>query len=1128
MQTFKSVLGNIIDEVAKKFGYNKEQLGQIVDRGVSEANTGADVGTVLQETLSKLIKPQIVTGLDVTATLPPSLSVLVSPGYGSAQGLACELKTQQNITIDNNLGLYYIVLNGSRVTVSASLGLGLPIAKVVIPYPRVTNKILNDKNPESEYDGYIISGKDLLFDNNFIIDDESIAQLKNTMSKIFAEYIFGTIKLNESLQISNEQGTLRADSDSVNFYDINGDELASYGAYEARVGNIKVTPSTIQSRDFQQGAHGFRMKDNGDAEFDDITARGTIHASAGTIDGDLTVGGSLSSPNFTSGYSGNGWKIDGDGTATFNNGLFRGELHTSVFVKDEIHATNGTLVVTNATVIASGLMSGDSSVYVKDAVFATNDIVRMKTSDSTSEYMRITGGTNPYTLARDLDGTGANDFQAGDAIVSQQSRVELVATGDTAANLPYIDVVKRNSTTWNDTSTKARLGNLAGITDANFGTLSDYGLYTNNGYFTGLLKASNFSAGTISGTNIAGTNIYGGYINGTNMTGGTISGTTITGINLNGQTITGVTLTASTITGSTITGGTISGTTITGLNLNGQTINGVILTSPTIKTSASGARVELDYSGLTVYDASENIVLDAIISGTTSGDVIVGNYAADRGLFYDNSANSFTLNAYSGTTSCGLKINSAVPNTITLYGGAGIEFNDISTMHSARIGFDDDDDHQFKLTLNNQASLYLMAGSGNGEVHIGDGHYINLESDTVVTDGNSLTIEDGIFTCNNLGHGDITYGAVFRNYYHDPVGGTGAAVHVTVEGNNISNGIYVVTKSATAIQYGLQLDHNSSGGAGFCLHNIVDGTGFQLINWGDAGLGMSIQNCRPDRVSPYPHKGLNIWNLISTGGYGIQITNNYSGTGGTGLEVWNGDHGAGETVGIYVNNNSANYGMKIDHWNGDAGLYVDSTYATSAILASCTSGTAINGMAMNTTVCALAGHGTGGYADMGLFVYGDGRSIHYANSDSSIITLGQWGAGPDIQGTGSTWYILSNGAAHFYSHEDSDKRIKKDIYPIYSGLETICSLNPVSFHFTEEYLKLYPAKKDIERTGFIAQEFQNVYPNNVGTSKDNYLTVEQTAIIPHLVASVKELKERIDTLEQQVKILMAEKPKWLK
>jgi len=490
MQTFKSVLGNIIDEVAKKFGYNKEQLGQVIDRSVGNS-TSADSGTILQETLAKLIKPQIVSGLSVRATVPPSLNVIVYPGYGSAQGILCELKTTQQVTIDNNFGIYYVLLNGSRVIVSSDLGLGLPLAKIIIPNPGVTNKILDDSNDDSEYDGYIILGNDLLFNNDFVIDDESIGQLKNTMNKIFAEYIFGTIKLNESLQITNEQGTLRADSDSVNFYDVNGNELASYGAHEARVGNIKVTPSTIQSRDFQEGSHGFRLKDDGDAEFDDIVARGT-----------------MSSPDFTPGFSGKGWKIDRDGSATFNNGIFRGELHTSVFVKDSISATNGNLIVTNATVLTADIGLTDTSISVKEAVFAIGDRVKLQPDATRSEYMSIDSVSGlTYGVTRDLDGSGANTFQAGDAVVGQGSRVEIVASGDIAANLPYIDVIKRNTTTWDDTTTMARLGNLAGINDAQFGQLTGYGLYTNNGYFTGSITSSNINGGIISGTIINGVNI---------------------------------------------------------------------------------------------------------------------------------------------------------------------------------------------------------------------------------------------------------------------------------------------------------------------------------------------------------------------------------------------------------------------------------------------------------------------------------------------------------------------------------------------------------------------------------------------------------------------------------------------
>ncbi len=1172
MQTFKSLLSNIIDEVAKKFNINKEQLGQIADRSISK-DVGADVGTVLQDTLAKIVKPQIIKGLDVSATVPPSMKVNISPGYGSAQGKTCEILTAQQVEIQNLYGIYYIIIEGSRIKVNTAYTTGLALAKIVIPEPGVTNKILDDKNTDSDLDGYIISGKDLLFNNDFIIDDESLGQLKNVMSKIFAEYIFGTLRLSESLKIENTQGTMSADSQSIKFFNTNGDELAYYGGDEARVGNIKITPTTIQSRDYQQGAHGFRMKDDGDTEFGNIEARGTIHASAGSIDGDLTVGGSLSSPNFTSGYSGVGWKIAGDGTATFQNGLFRGELHTSVFVKDEIHATNGTFVVTNATVLASGTDSADTTIYVKDPVFSTNDIVRLKPDSTRSEYMLISGTgatTNIYNVVRNLDGTGANNFEAGDAIVSQQSRIDLVASGDVAAYLPYIDIIKRNSGNWSDTTTKARLGNLAGITDGNFGTLSDYGLYTNNGYFTGLLKASNFSAGTISGTNIAGVNIYGGNI----------------------------------------TGGTISGTTITGLNLNGQTITGVTLTSPTIQTATSGARVELDYTGLTVYNASNATVFDAIISGTTSGDVVIGDLSGSY-MQWDNSLSKISFNVSSGTNSAITIQGAANSYPVLTLKNSTLYWNDGVSITRGMQYIDTIAGEVVSQTINgysyrmySSGVLYLQAPNanvqclseltvptntylkfGNSGIKESAGNELSLykgtvqklmiDDDVTIMGGGDLRITQSGTTTDqfyytihhddnyglrihenlNPGYGLIIsgtggivfkskaifhhdtiphtlasfknndtypgtntpllvenyntgYGAIFRNYCNDPIGGTGAGALFVVQGDNISNALYVVTQSATAIQYGLQLDHNSVAGAGICLHNIVDGTGFQLINWGDAGLGMSIQNVRPDRVSPYPHKGLNVYNLISTGGYGIQVTNNYSGTGGSGIEVWNGDHGQGETVGIYVNNAGANYGVKIDHWNGDGGLYVTNQSVTPGIYSLTYSGTAMQAQAVGASTLAFKAHGQGGtYGDMGLFTYGDGRCYAYANSSDPSLTIGQWGAGLDIIGSSSNWYVAAGG--NLWLAGNCSALSFTDRTPHFEGdaLVELSKIKGTAGDINHETLPLF-ARKIVK---------------NEKTNKDEEAR-DLGAMISILVKGVQQLTEEIDTLKQQVKDLM-EKPK---
>jgi hypothetical protein len=54
-------------------------------------------------------------------------------------------------------------------------------------------------------------------------------------------------------------------------------------------------------------------------------------------------------PGFVSGLT--GWRIEPNGNAEFNNIWARGELHATVFVKDEVHATGGTLLVATAGVL---------------------------------------------------------------------------------------------------------------------------------------------------------------------------------------------------------------------------------------------------------------------------------------------------------------------------------------------------------------------------------------------------------------------------------------------------------------------------------------------------------------------------------------------------------------------------------------------------------------------------------------------------------------------------------------------------------------------------------------------------------------------------------------------------------
>jgi hypothetical protein len=100
--------------------------------------------------------------------------------------------------------------------------------------------------------------------------------------------------------------------------------------------------------------------------------------------GDLYAG-------YVSGIS--GWKITGQtGDAEFRNITARGELHTAIFVKDELHVTGGTMMVMGAGKVSLPNNGTDNVMCAVDTQFnmiiqanpdktcpfALNDVLRLK------------------------------------------------------------------------------------------------------------------------------------------------------------------------------------------------------------------------------------------------------------------------------------------------------------------------------------------------------------------------------------------------------------------------------------------------------------------------------------------------------------------------------------------------------------------------------------------------------------------------------------------------------------------------------------------------------------------------------------------------------------------------------
>jgi hypothetical protein len=103
----------------------------------------------------------------------------------------------------------------------------------------------------------------------------------------------------------------------------------------------------------------------------------------------------------------------------------------------------------------------------------------------------------------------------------------------------------------------------------------------------------------------------------------------------------------------------------------------------------------------------------------------------------------------------------------------------------------------------------------------------------------------------------------------------------------------------------------------------------------------------------------------------------------------------------------------------------------------------------------------------------------------------------------------------------SDGRFKENVDTITGGLGIIDSLRPVSFTWKDHPVHNFVSGKTI---GFIAQEVQealseydwvdNLIKSNINEeTEEEFLGIAESNIIPLLVAAVKELKARVESLE---------------
>ena len=247
------------------------------------------------------------------------------------------------------------------------------------------------------------------------------------------------------------------------------------------------------------------------------------------ISGSVNNGESyISSSQYSSGAFGYGWKLSENGYAEFSNINARGKITSSVFEYDRISSVGGSLYIAptiyveseSEEIVAEEGINTYSVVWPLPYTSLTNingrdwsigDIVKidgeiiilnsinsvekkLKLSNIDGEIIETNGNpvkikvkftTNQYSSS-DLVG---NTFNPGSVLIlygTSEKRHGLYLTA-AGANSPFIDVYDDSED--NTIKPAVRIGNLSGIVDSNFPTssLEGYGLYSSNAYLRGQL-----------------------------------------------------------------------------------------------------------------------------------------------------------------------------------------------------------------------------------------------------------------------------------------------------------------------------------------------------------------------------------------------------------------------------------------------------------------------------------------------------------------------------------------------------------------------------------------------------------------------------------------------------------------
>ena len=422
----------------------------------------------------------------------------------------------------------------------------------------------------------------------------------------------------------------------------------SITATSGRIGGWGITNTAIEKGGISLNSNASR-----------ITVGDTSHSLGVIMDGN---GGYLSSANYVPDWA--GFKIENNGNAEFNNVNVRGEIRSAVFKYDEVSAVAGTLGVfkSSGTLLENVIVTpGVSPFTIKTALpyFELGDIIRIKDVYKKDMWASISGSGGfsgsqiNYTCDIKFISSGSYEFSAGTSIVDYgvegngflyMEANDNKTSGSLSGVLgPYYSVRTTSASPWlTGGSEVVRLGSLGG-TNTGISLDGQYGIAMGN---------SSGSMGYLTYDPLNGLRIKGQVV----ITGGSGSETPTVKTTPN--------ITYSVIMPRNSVGGDYWLAPSSGSMFQYVTgswvYSGRVITQDTPPTGGSGLFwTTNDISGSAAswdgskWDTMSNSILHKVSTMPTSSDVIIGDFWINTVPYVDSIGNTVLVNTMHVFTNAG-------------------------------------------------------------------------------------------------------------------------------------------------------------------------------------------------------------------------------------------------------------------------------------------------------------------------------------------------------------------------------------------------------------------------------------------------------------------------------------------